>query len=103
MGRYVLVVVLSFLMHGCVSLNSLALTQIPQKRSKVVRAESSRVIVLGLNFDNDYIDGLPDKLMKQCEGGTIKGILTKDYITNYFLMLVHKRTVEARGFCDKGV
>lgn len=84
---------------GCQSINSVSLTQIPAKRNKKVQAEVSKVVVFYLSFDNDFVDSLVEKLKNQCEGGMIRGILTKDEVIDYFLGLVHKRQVTATGYC----
>ncbi len=96
-----LTVLLAIWMSGCVHLNSVSLTQIPSERRHRVHAEASRLIILGLNFDNDYLDDVTDDLRQRCKG-KITGILTKDEMVNYFLFLVIKRRVEATGYCQKG-
>jgi hypothetical protein len=83
---------------GCASINSVSLTPIPVNRSTPVKAESSRWIFLGFNFDNDYIDPLVDDLKKQCPNGVISGILTKDETIAYFL--VFKKHVVTTGYCN---
>jgi len=83
---------------GCASVNSVSLTPIPANRSKEVRAEVSRTIFLGFNFDNDYINPLVDNLKMQCPNGVITGILTKDEVISY--VLVFTRRVVATGYCN---
>jgi hypothetical protein len=89
------------LMTGCTHLQSLSLTQIPAKRSQPVSAESERLIILGLNFDNDYTLSIPDQLASKCPEGTVRGILTRQELINYFLGLVVKSRVVAKGYCVK--
>lgn len=84
---------------ACTHLNSVSLTQIPKERKKIVSADRDRWIILGLNFDNDYATDVSRTLAEKCPNGQIKGILTKDEFTNYFLFLVVKRNVSARGYC----
>lgn len=84
---------------GCASVQSVSLTPIPAQRSSPVRVEKSKLIVLGFNFDNDYVDDMVDDLKRQCPGGKVSGILTKDEAYNYFLWMVHKRQVTAQGYC----
>jgi hypothetical protein len=86
------------LLTGCVSLNSVSQTQIPEDRSNQITAESSRLIILGLNFDNDYVDLVSRRLRSQCKGGKVRGILTKDEVITYFLF-VDRRRVSATGYC----
>ncbi len=87
------------LLPGCASVQSVSLTSIPAKKGSEVRAEASRLIILGLNFNNDFIDDMADDLKSQCKGGQIRGILTKDEAINYFLFLVYSRRVTATGYC----
>ncbi len=87
---------------ACASLQSTSLSSIPSKRDRVVSAEASRTIFLGFNFDNDYVNSLENDLKKQCVGGDVRGILTKDEVINYFLYIVHKRRVRASGYCVGG-
>ncbi len=98
--KIVYVIICSFMM-SCVHLNSVSLTQIPDSRNQEIEAESERLIILGFNFDNDYADRMMEKLSSQCKGGHVKGILTKDEAINYFLWLIHKRRIVARGYCVK--
>lgn len=100
--RLFLLLPLLFSFTACHSINSVSLTQIPPQRNKEVKAEVSRFIFLGLNFDNDYVDPLVEKLKSQCEGGMIRGILTKDETVDYFLMLLYTRRVTASGYCVNG-
>ena len=86
---------------SCVHLNSVSLTQIPEKRTNKVSASSDKWIFFLLNFDNDYVDKINDDLKEKCPGGKIQGILTKDEVTYYFLALVLKRKVTATGYCSK--
>ena len=90
------------ILSGCVSLNSMSLTQIPVKRTNKIEASASKTIFFFFSFDNEFIDSVVAKLKRQCRGGQVKGVLTKDEVTNYFLMFVHKREVTATGYCSKG-
>lgn len=88
---------LSVLFIGCASVNSVSITPIPKERSNKVRAEVSKIIILGFNFDNDFIDALVPKLQQQCPNGKVTGLLTKDEVISYFL--VFKKQVTATGYC----
>jgi hypothetical protein len=89
------------MVQACVSLQSVSLTQIPAKRSNQVVATASRMIILGFNFDNDYVNSITENLKSQCQNGQVQGILTKDEATAYFGPFVMKRTVTASGYCSK--
>lgn len=89
------------LLSGCASINSVSLTPIPSQRTKTVRAEVSKTIFLGFNFDNDYVNPLVDDLKRQCPNGLVSGILTKDEVISYFLVFTHR--VIATGYCGTSV
>jgi hypothetical protein len=91
--------VIGLLLSGCASLNSVSLTPIPAERKNIVKTEKSKVIFLGFNFDNDFIDGAVDDLKRQCPSGKVTGLLTKDENINYFLYIVWKKQITATGFC----
>lgn len=86
---------------SCVHVQSVSLTQIPEKRTNKVSASTEKWIFFALNFDNDYVDKLGDEMKDKCAGGRVQGILTKDEMYNYFLGLVLKRKVTATGYCNK--
>jgi hypothetical protein len=91
--------VMSLFLSGCASVNSVSLTPIPGQKGKVVKAEVSKWVILGLTFDNQFIDPLVDDLKRKCPKGLISGILTKDETIAYFLFYKHK--VTATGFCSE--
>ncbi len=101
MKNILLLIAASFMLSACASLNSVSLTPIPPNRSHNVSAEADRWIILGFNFDNDYVDAVAKDLSGKCSGGKISGILTKDESYMYFLAFVMKRHVVATGYCDK--
>ena len=95
-------VVVTLALSSCASLQSTSLSSIPKERNSPVSAQVKRTIFLGFNFDNDFINPLADDLKSQCQGGEVRGILTKDEIINYFLFIVWERRVTATGHCVKG-
>lgn len=97
--KKILGVLLSLSFVGCASVNSVSLTSIPANKGKEVKSEASRTIILGFNFNNDYVDEMADDLKRQCPNGVVKGILTKDEVINYFLFFVWARKVTATGYC----
>lgn len=86
---------------GCTSLQTVSLTSIPAQRSNVVKAQAEKTIFLGFNFDNDFVDQMESQLKNKCPNGQVTGILTKDEIVDYFLMIVWKHRVTATGYCLK--
>ncbi len=99
MMRTLIYPLICLLVSSCASINSVSLTPIPPTRNAPVRAQKSRVIFLGLNFDNDFVDGVVDELRRQCPNGKVTGLLTKDETINYFLFFVYKKQVTANGYC----
>ena len=86
-------------MTSCASVNSVSLTPIPVDRRSPVKVEVSKVIVLGFNFDNDFVDQVVSDLQRKCPKGKVTGILTKDENINYFLYIVWKKQITATGYC----
>jgi len=84
---------------ACTSLSTVSLTAIPAQRSKPVKAEASKTIFLGFNFDNDFVDQMESQLKNQCPNGQVSGILTKDEVVDYFLFIVWQHRVTATGYC----
>lgn len=84
---------------GCASVNSVSLTPIPSRRNQVVTATVEKFIILGFNFDNDFVDQLVQDLKKKCPDGVVSGILTKDEVIMYFF--AHNHRITATGFCNK--
>lgn len=84
---------------ACSYVNAVSQTNIPRQRHKIVRAHTSRFMVLGFNFDNDYPYPLINQLKSQCANGQVRGLLTKDITTLYFLMFFWSREQFAEGYC----
>ena len=87
------------MLSSCASVNSVSLTPIPADRKSQVKVDKSKVIILGFNFDNDFIDDAIDDLKRQCPNGKVSGLLTKDETINYFLFFVWKKQITATGYC----
>lgn len=100
MMRSILFLLSSMIFAGCVSLQSVSQSSIPAKKGREITAQAGKVIILGFNFDNDYVDAVSEDLKRQCPQGKISGILTKDEAIHYFLFFVWKRQVTATGYCE---
>jgi len=98
--RIFVFLLLSVALTGCVSLNSVSLTQVPAERTNEVRASADHWAILGIAFDNDFVDEAVNDLRTQCQGGKLEGVLTKFQNTVYFLVV--KREVIATAYCQKG-
>jgi hypothetical protein len=86
------------LLSGCVSLDSVSLTQLPEDRDNLVSASASDILFLGFTTQNDFVDEAIESLKAKCRGGKLTGILTKHQTTSY--VLVFKREVIASGYCN---
>jgi hypothetical protein len=92
---------MSFIFHSCVSLHSISINSQPEgaERNNLVSSEVSKLIFLGFNFNNDFLDEAPKKLLDSCPGGKIKGIVTRYETVSYVLFF--RFVVKAQGFCTK--
>ena len=88
----------ALLLSHCASVQTVSVSSIPKDRSRPVSAQVSRLIILGFNFDNDYVEPLVSELKNKCRGGMVSGILTKDEVISY--PFVHKRIITASGYCE---
>jgi hypothetical protein len=86
-------------LSGCVSLNSVSLTQIPSEKGQLINAEAHDWVFLGFTTQNDFVDEAVNSLKQQCQNGKLTGVLTKHQTTAYVLMF--KREVIASGYCKK--
>lgn len=84
---------------ACTYVHAVSQTNFPRERSKRVRAETQRYMILGINFDNDYLYPLIDKLKDQCPNGRVRGLLTKDTLTSYLGIFFFSRQQLAEGYC----
>jgi hypothetical protein len=99
MTRSIYCLLLIVLFAGCTHLASVSTSQIPQDRSKVVKAEANRFMFLLFNFDNNFVNTMVDDLARQCPDGKVQGILTKQESIVYFPLIAHAYRVSAQGYC----
>ncbi len=85
------------LLGGCTSLQSVSLTQVPTDRGHPVRAQVSDSALLGIHFDNEFVDDLTPQLLAQCPHGRLTGLLTKQESSLYVVVVT--RRVIASGYC----
>lgn len=86
-------------LSGCMSLNSVSLTQIPSDKGQLVSASAHDWLFLGFTTQNDFVDEAINNLKQECPNGKLTGVLTKHQTTAY--VLVFKREVIASGYCKK--
>lgn len=94
-----LMMVFGLSMVGCTHMRSLSVTTIPQDRSQPVEAVADRVIFFGINYSNDYVEILVERLAEQCPKGKVSGLLTRTEKSLVFPLVAHRISVRAQGFC----
>jgi hypothetical protein len=84
---------------GCASLQSVSVTNIPRQdeRARPIQAKENNVAFLGIHFDNDFADAVPEELRRQCPNGKVTGIYSK-YETTWYV-LIENRSLTAHGYC----
>lgn len=97
--RIGLLALAGFTLGGCVSLQSVSLTQVPKERSNQVTASADQWSFLGLAVNSDFVNEAVLDLKNQCQGGKLEGVLTKYQSTFYPFVL--NREVIATGYCKK--
>lgn len=85
---------------GCASLQSVSVTNIPSERARPISATASNAAFLGIHFDNDFADGVPEELRRQCPHGKVTGVYAK-YETTWYVV-VENRSVTAKAYCVPG-
>ena len=87
------------MLTGCVHLESVSTTSVPEDRTRVVEVEASRFVFMYLNFDNDYVSELSEGLAKDCPKGRVEGVLTKFESITWFPAFAHTMRITATGYC----
>ena len=99
MKNLILALPLAVILSGCVGLNTVSLTQIPETRDNQITASTSQWNFMGIAFSNAFADQAIADLRKQCPNGKIEGVLTKYQTTALFPMF--KREVVATAYCNE--
>ncbi|MAA71407.1 MAG: hypothetical protein CL679_06730 [Bermanella sp.] len=89
----------TLMLSGCMSLNSVSLTQIPSDKGQLVSAKAHDWVFLGFTTQNNFVNEAVNNLKQECPNGKLTGVLTKHQTTAY--VLVFKREVIASGYCKK--
>jgi hypothetical protein len=86
---------------ACTTVQSAYLTNLstPVAAARPIQAESSKMVFLGMNFDNDYAFEARESLYAQCPGGMVTGVLSTYETRSYILLTDH--IVRARGYCSE--
>ncbi|TGK36451.1 hypothetical protein EHQ12_10490 [Leptospira gomenensis] len=86
-------------LNGCVFLQSVSITQQPPagQRNVPIETEVSKFVILAFNFNNDFLNEIPEKLSAQCPKGKISGLMTKYEKVSY--VFAHRMVVKAKGYC----
>ena len=86
---------------GCTHLHSLSVTTIPDDRSRPVEATGERIVVLGINPNNDYADEVVSDLAQQCPDGRVSGVMTRYERALVVPIFAYAHRVRATGYCLK--
>jgi len=95
----IIVPFLALFLSGCVGLNTVSLTPVPADRDNQITTTSSSWNLLGINFDNAFVDEAVANLKAQCPNGKIEGVYTKHQTTAF--LLVFKREIVATAYCNE--
>ncbi len=87
------------LMTGCVHLESVSTTSVPEERNNLIEVETSRFIFMGINTNNDYANELTESLAAKCPQGRVEGVLTKLESIVYFPLFAHSKRIKATAYC----
>ncbi len=90
---------LALAFSGCAVLHSVSMTSYPKNRQKPVQAQVKKFVLLGLNFNNDFVLNLTPQLQQQCPDGTVTGITSK--YESVWYVFAHQMIVTSQGFCTK--
>jgi hypothetical protein len=89
-----------FFLTNCASLQSVSITNIPKDTKKPISTSQTNLVFLFMNFNNDYADLISEDLRKQCQGGVVSGILTKnELICHLPFCFFYSQKITAKGFC----
>ena len=88
---------LSSFLGGCTSLQSVGVTSIPKERGRPIEVTENNVAFLGIHFDNDFADDVPEELRRKCPNGKVSGVFSKYESTWY--VIVQNRSVTVTGYC----
>lgn len=91
-----------FLLTGCVTVDSISVSQIPVKsqRKRLVQASASRPIILWIPFGTGFVEEARQQLAGQCAAGEIEGLVSKQESVTYFYLLgVASSRLSLKGYC----
>lgn len=88
-------------LSACTTVQSAYLTNMsaPAASARPIEAESSKLVFLGLNFDNDYAFEARESLYAQCPAGMVTGVLSTYETRSYVIFTDH--VIRARGYCKE--
>jgi hypothetical protein len=87
---------------GCMTVRSISANQVPPQsdRRQKISASDSGLVILLVPFGNSFVDSAKERLMTQCPGGSIEGLLTKFQAT-YVSLIFDRPEVTMEGYCVK--
>lgn len=93
-------IALGLVSTGCMTVRSISANQVPSQsdRRLKISASDSGLVILLVPFGTSFVDSAKERLMAQCPGGAIEGLLTKFQAT-YVPLLFDKPEVTMEGYC----
>lgn len=87
---------------ACASVQSVTMTNLraPLAEGRPIEARVEKTVVLGLNFDNDYVFQARKDLLAQCPNGVVTGVMST-YETYWYVVLTD-HVVKAEAVCVEG-
>jgi hypothetical protein len=84
------------------TVRSISANQVPTQsdRGQKISASDSGLVILLVPFGNSFVESAKERLMAQCPGGSIEGLLTKFQAT-YVSLIFEKPEVTMEGYCVK--
>ncbi len=84
---------------GCASVHSVYMTNLraPETSGTPIQVEVQKRVVLGFNFDNDYVFEARQELIEKCGQGLVTGVLSTYETYSYVIFTDH--VVRAEAVC----
>ena len=89
------------LLLGCVTVESISVSQIPEKdeRKRKIVSEKSQPIIFLIPFGTSYVEEAHQDLLRKCPDGAIEGMVSKHAQTQYFGFLAASASLRLQGYC----
>lgn len=94
-----LIFLATWLLAGCVTVDSISVSQVPAQdaRKKIVKASASRPVILLIPFGTSFVEEARKDLQAQCPNGDIEGLVSKQESVAYPFVSISR--LNLRGYC----